>query len=79
MVRCIRQNSTNFDRKTLLEKEAIKRTGEASKKLSIVAIKHIRNDTEGQGKQGFSVELEMLIRCEHPSIVSLLGFCDELN
>ncbi|XP_071719976.1 uncharacterized protein [Rutidosis leptorrhynchoides] len=44
-----------------------------------VAIKHILNDEKGQGKQGFYLEIEMLRRCEHPNIVSLLGYCNEYS
>ncbi|XP_071687785.1 uncharacterized protein [Rutidosis leptorrhynchoides] len=42
-----------------------------------VAIKRILNDENGHGRQGFLLELEMLRRCNHPNIVSLIGYCDE--
>nr|XP_043611744.1 tyrosine-protein kinase JAK1-like [Erigeron canadensis] len=44
------------------------------KRRSIVAIKCIRGT---QGKQGFFAEIEMLTKCKHQNIISLLGFCDE--
>ncbi|KAM0037023.1 putative protein kinase RLK-Pelle-CR4L family [Helianthus debilis subsp. tardiflorus] len=46
---------------------------------STVAIKRIFSRDDGQGKDGFLVELDVLSRCEHPNIVSLLGFCVEDN
>ncbi|XP_076895129.1 uncharacterized protein LOC143547631 [Bidens hawaiensis] len=51
--------------------------GVLPKKLSTVAIKRISDRVDGQGKQGFLTEIEMLSKCRHANIVSLLGFCDE--
>ncbi|KAK9050844.1 hypothetical protein SSX86_030187 [Deinandra increscens subsp. villosa] len=50
---------------------------ELSKKRSTVAIKRIFSRVDGQGEQGFFAEIEMLSKCKHPNIVSLLGFCVE--
>ncbi|XP_071687787.1 uncharacterized protein [Rutidosis leptorrhynchoides] len=50
---------------------------EISKKCHPVAIKHIINDENGHGRHGFMLEIEMLHRCNHPNIVSLIGYCDE--
>ncbi|XP_071687752.1 receptor like protein kinase S.2-like [Rutidosis leptorrhynchoides] len=50
---------------------------ECPKKHLTVAIKHILKDENGQGRQGFFLEIEMLRRCKHPNIVSLIGYCDE--
>ncbi|XP_071689600.1 probable receptor-like protein kinase At2g47060 [Rutidosis leptorrhynchoides] len=47
------------------------------KKHHTVAIKHILKDENGQGRQGFFQEIEMLRRCNHPNIVSLIDYCDE--
>ncbi|KAK9063029.1 hypothetical protein SSX86_016899 [Deinandra increscens subsp. villosa] len=45
--------------------------------IRTVAIKRILKRGDGQGEQGFIAEIEMLSRCKHRNIVSLLGFCDE--
>ncbi|XP_071687742.1 receptor like protein kinase S.2-like [Rutidosis leptorrhynchoides] len=50
---------------------------ECPKKHHTVAIKHILKDENGLGRQGFFLEIEMLRRCNHPNIVSLIGYCDE--
>ncbi|KAJ9559425.1 hypothetical protein OSB04_014039 [Centaurea solstitialis] len=50
---------------------------ELPKKCSRVAIKRIFSRQDGQGEQGFYAEIEMLSRCKHRNIVSLLGFCEE--
>ncbi|XP_071719612.1 probable receptor-like protein kinase At5g61350 [Rutidosis leptorrhynchoides] len=42
-----------------------------------VAIKHIKKTSDEQGEHGFIAEIEILSRCKHPNIVSLVGFCDE--
>ncbi|KAF5812809.1 putative protein kinase RLK-Pelle-LRR-I-1 family [Helianthus annuus] len=42
-----------------------------------VAIKRIFHREDSQGKEGFLAELEVLSKCEHRNIVSLLGFCVE--
>ncbi|XP_076919994.1 putative serine/threonine-protein kinase PBL28 [Bidens hawaiensis] len=45
-----------------------------------VAIKRIKQDEqgkEGQGKEGFLAESELLTCCKHPNIVSLLGYSEE--
>ncbi|XP_021979108.1 probable receptor-like protein kinase At2g23200 [Helianthus annuus] len=47
--------------------------------MSTVAIKRIFNRDDGQGKEGFLAEIDVLSRCEHPNIISLLGFCVEDN
>ncbi|KAJ0874376.1 putative protein kinase RLK-Pelle-DLSV family [Helianthus annuus] len=56
---------------------SIEEKGEHSKKWRTVAIKCIREDKHG--KEGFIAEIELLTRCKHDNIVSLLGFCDEGN
>ncbi|KAJ0873146.1 putative protein kinase RLK-Pelle-CrRLK1L-1 family [Helianthus annuus] len=45
------------------------------KKNGTVAIKRIFSRVDGE--QGFLAEIEMLIKCRHPNVVSLLGFCEE--
>ncbi|MFS7909271.1 putative protein kinase RLK-Pelle-SD-2b family [Helianthus anomalus] len=52
-----------------------KATDEISRKLTTVAIKRITNAQ--QGRKGFIAEIDMLTRCKHTNIISLLGFCDE--
>ncbi|XP_071687789.1 uncharacterized protein [Rutidosis leptorrhynchoides] len=47
------------------------------KKYKTTAIKRILVDEKGHGRKGFFLEIEMLRRCEHPNIVSLLGYCNE--
>ncbi|KAK9068291.1 hypothetical protein SSX86_012402 [Deinandra increscens subsp. villosa] len=42
-----------------------------------VAIKRINLGRGESGKQGFLTELESLTSCEHPNIVSLVGFSEE--
>ncbi|KAK9067268.1 hypothetical protein SSX86_014594 [Deinandra increscens subsp. villosa] len=44
-----------------------------------VAIKRIKSREDSQGSDGFLVERDMLSKCDHPNIVSLLGFCVEGN
>ncbi|KAJ0733898.1 putative protein kinase RLK-Pelle-CR4L family [Helianthus annuus] len=56
---------------------SIEEKGEHYKKWRTVAIKCIREDKHG--KEGFIAEIELLTRCKHDNIVSLLGFCDEGN
>ncbi|KAM0037021.1 putative protein kinase RLK-Pelle-CrRLK1L-1 family [Helianthus debilis subsp. tardiflorus] len=46
--------------------------------MSTVAIKRIFNRDDG-GKEGFLAEIDVVSRCEHPNIISLLGFCVEDN
>ncbi|KAI3511234.1 hypothetical protein L1887_18381 [Cichorium endivia] len=65
----------HFDSKKSLLLEVNK--GKLQKKRSTVAIKRILNREDKQGEQGFLAEIEMLTSCNHPNIVSLLGFCDE--
>nr|XP_043611700.1 uncharacterized protein LOC122583349 [Erigeron canadensis] len=55
---------------------------EVPKRRGIVAIKRIfsfdifrRGD--GQAEKGFLAEIELLSKCKHPNIVSLIGFCNE--
>nr|XP_043612075.1 receptor-like protein kinase HERK 1 [Erigeron canadensis] len=42
-----------------------------------VAIKLISSTTNDLGEKGFIAEVQMLSKCKHPNIVSLIGFCDE--
>ncbi|KAI7736677.1 hypothetical protein M8C21_017297 [Ambrosia artemisiifolia] len=42
-----------------------------------VAIKRIKSRNDGQENEGFLVELDVVSKCKHPNIVSLLGFCVE--
>ena len=49
------------------------------KRKSTVAIKHILKRVDKQGEQGFLAEIEMLSKCKHQNVVSLLGFCDEVD
>ncbi|KAJ0591704.1 putative protein kinase RLK-Pelle-LRR-I-1 family [Helianthus annuus] len=42
-----------------------------------VAIKRITSRKDDQGNEGFFAELNIVSKCEHPNIVSLLGFCVE--
>ncbi|XP_071729382.1 uncharacterized protein [Rutidosis leptorrhynchoides] len=51
--------------------------GEFPRIRSTVAIKRIFRREDMQGEQGFIREIEMLSKCKHPSVVSLLGYCDE--
>ncbi|KAM0008187.1 putative protein kinase RLK-Pelle-LRR-I-1 family [Helianthus debilis subsp. tardiflorus] len=44
---------------------------------STVAIKRITSKKDGQENEGFLVELDVVSKCKHPNIVSLLGFCVE--
>nr|XP_043624501.1 uncharacterized protein LOC122596057 isoform X2 [Erigeron canadensis] len=44
---------------------------------STVAIKRIFNRVDRQGEKGFLAEIELLSKCSHPNIVSLIGFCNE--
>ncbi|KAJ0766693.1 putative protein kinase RLK-Pelle-LRR-I-1 family [Helianthus annuus] len=41
------------------------------------AIKRITTRKDDQGREGFFAELNVVSKCEHPNIVSLLGFCVE--
>ncbi|KAJ9565039.1 hypothetical protein OSB04_001005 [Centaurea solstitialis] len=64
----------HFDkRNSLIEGET---KNELPKTRGIVAIKRISDIGNDHGEQGFFIELEMLSRCEHPNIISLLGFCN---
>nr|XP_043627665.1 uncharacterized protein LOC122599250 [Erigeron canadensis] len=51
--------------------------GEFSDKHSTVAIKRLFRRVDGQAEQGFLGEVELLSKCKHPNIVSLIGFCNE--
>ncbi|KAJ0876721.1 putative protein kinase RLK-Pelle-LRR-I-1 family [Helianthus annuus] len=44
-----------------------------------VAIKCINNRQDEASKQGFLTEIELLTRCKHPNIISLLGFYMKAN
>ncbi|PWA66999.1 protein kinase-like domain, Phloem protein 2-like protein [Artemisia annua] len=46
------------------------------RKRSTVAIKRIHSQG---GEQGFIAEIETLTTCKHDNIISLLGFCSEVN
>nr|XP_043633799.1 uncharacterized protein LOC122605002 [Erigeron canadensis] len=50
---------------------------ELPRKRKTVAIKRMFSRSDEQGKEGFLTEIELLTRCNHPNIVSLLGFCRE--
>ncbi|KAJ0736309.1 putative protein kinase RLK-Pelle-LRR-I-1 family [Helianthus annuus] len=52
---------------------------ELPKRRRTVAIKCINDRQDDGGKQGFLAEIELLTSCNHPNIVSLLGFCSEGN
>nr|XP_043628023.1 probable receptor-like protein kinase At2g23200 [Erigeron canadensis] len=51
--------------------------GKLRKKRSTVAIKRIFSREDKQGELGFVAEIEMLSKCKHHNVISLLGFCDE--
>ncbi|XP_071692439.1 uncharacterized protein [Rutidosis leptorrhynchoides] len=51
--------------------------GEVSKKIKTVAIKRILMRDDKHGEEGFIAEIDLLTRCNHPNVVSLLGFCIE--
>ncbi|KAJ0591700.1 putative protein kinase RLK-Pelle-LRR-I-1 family [Helianthus annuus] len=44
---------------------------------NIVAIKRITSRKDTQGIEGFFSELDVVSKCKHPNIVSLIGFCFE--
>nr|XP_043610974.1 uncharacterized protein LOC122582620 [Erigeron canadensis] len=54
-----------------------KSKSEFLRRRSTVAIKRIFYRADGQGEQSFYSEIALLIRCKHPNVVSLLGFCDD--
>ncbi|KAJ0512146.1 putative protein kinase RLK-Pelle-LRR-I-1 family [Helianthus annuus] len=54
-----------------------KNTGEIHKRHTTVAIKRIITRVDTQAEQGFFTEIELLSKCRHSNVVSLLGFCDE--
>ncbi|KAJ0779762.1 putative protein kinase RLK-Pelle-RLCK-VIIa-2 family [Helianthus annuus] len=54
-----------------------KSKNELAEKSNTVAILPIKSREDNQGNEGFIAELYVLTRCEHPNIVSLLGFCVE--
>ncbi|KAJ9564953.1 hypothetical protein OSB04_000919 [Centaurea solstitialis] len=65
----------HFDKKnSLIEGE---NKSELPKTRGIVAIKRISKLGNDHGEQGFFIELEMLSTCQHPNIISLLGFAHE--
>ncbi|KAI3664830.1 hypothetical protein L6452_43439 [Arctium lappa] len=66
----------HFDGKSSLTTQR-KNKGKIPKRRGIVAIKRISNIEDEQGEQGFFIELEMLSSCEHPNVISLLGFSHE--
>ncbi|XP_076912925.1 putative receptor-like protein kinase At5g59700 [Bidens hawaiensis] len=50
---------------------------ELPKISATVAIKRIINGADELSKQGFLTEIQLLSRCKHPNVVSLLGFSKE--
>ncbi|KAK1427534.1 hypothetical protein QVD17_16221 [Tagetes erecta] len=62
--------------KAELDSSVIKGNNDAEmpRKSITVAIKEIINREDTQGEEGFFAEIEILNRCKHPNIVSLLGF-----
>ncbi|XP_071729378.1 receptor like protein kinase S.2-like [Rutidosis leptorrhynchoides] len=54
-----------------------KNDGEFPRAHSTVAIKRISRREDKQGKQGFLREIQLLSNCNHPNVVSLLGYCDD--
>lgn len=48
-----------------------------SGKLTTVAVKRLDSNISGQGFKEFLTEIDLLSRCKHPNLVSLLGFCEE--
>ncbi|XP_071718474.1 receptor like protein kinase S.2-like [Rutidosis leptorrhynchoides] len=65
-----------FDENTFLKIKGKKPEGTYMKRIT-VAIKQIKSDEKGHGEHGFFIEVDMLSKCEHPNIVSLLGYCNE--
>ncbi|KAJ0766675.1 putative protein kinase RLK-Pelle-RLCK-VIIa-2 family [Helianthus annuus] len=55
----------------------IKSKNKLGETLNTVAIKRIFSRKDEQGKEGFLTELDVLTCCEHPNVVSLVGFCVE--
>ncbi|XP_076908436.1 uncharacterized protein LOC143565326 [Bidens hawaiensis] len=68
----------HFGNDSLLTTEE-KNNGIPSKERIAVAIKRITSKKDIQGKQEFYAELEMITSYKHPNVVSLLGFCDEVD
>ncbi|MFS8006173.1 putative protein kinase RLK-Pelle-CR4L family [Helianthus anomalus] len=54
-----------------------KRKDEMPKVRKTVAIKRLKSRECEQAKQGFLTEIKLLTSCNHPNVVSLLGFCEE--
>nr|XP_043608996.1 uncharacterized protein LOC122580917 [Erigeron canadensis] len=50
---------------------------EFPEKRNTIAIKRLFRRVDGQAEQGFLAEIELLSKCKHPNIVSLIGFCNE--
>ncbi|KAK1437472.1 hypothetical protein QVD17_03263 [Tagetes erecta] len=55
----------------------IKRKVEHCDEPKSVAIKRIASRNDGEGFEGFLDELDVGRKCEHPNIISLIGFCVE--
>ncbi|KAJ0860829.1 putative protein kinase RLK-Pelle-CR4L family [Helianthus annuus] len=68
----------HFGNDSLLATEG-ENNGVPSKKGITVAIKRITSRKGIQGKEEFFAELETSTVYKHPNIVSLLGFCDEVD
>nr|XP_043615767.1 leucine-rich repeat receptor protein kinase EMS1-like [Erigeron canadensis] len=65
-----------FDKGNLRLTEG-KNESELQKECITVAIKRIMVREDKLGEESFYAEIKMLCNCDHPNIVSLLGFCDE--
>lgn len=54
-----------------------KKDSKMPKIRSTVAIKSIIERDDTQGEEGFLLEIKILSSCNHPNVISLLGFCYE--
>lgn len=66
----------HFDREKLLSTYE-KNIDELPKRNSTVAIKRLNSAEYENDEIGLNAEIEILTRCEHRNVVSLLGFCKE--
>ncbi|KAL8246283.1 hypothetical protein R6Q59_007499 [Mikania micrantha] len=78
MVQCTKQYLMLIDIQSWSSKKG-KSKDELPKISKTVAIKRLFSRADEQGKQGFSTEIELLTSCQHPNIVSLLGFSREAH